>query len=102
MRSQESKPFLKNQEIDEIRKGFEKYKRWPMEKSTCPISGAACVECGLFRGRHIHCSFFKRNLELNLSQKEIEQRRREAESELTAERVWDTIKTPKKNSKTDS
>jgi hypothetical protein len=73
-----------------------------MEKSTCPISGAVCIECGLFRGRHIHCSFFKRNLELNLSQKEIELRRREAESELTAEKVWDIARTPKKTSKTNS
>jgi hypothetical protein len=82
--------------------GFEKYKRWPMKKVTCPISGTVCIECGLFRGRHVHCSFFKRNLELNLSQKEIERRRRVAESELTAEKVWDIIRTPKKTSKTGS
>ena len=69
------------------------------EKSTCPISGSACVECGLFRGRHVHCSFFKRNLELNLSQKEIEHRRRESESEFTTEKVWDITKTPKRTSK---
>jgi hypothetical protein len=102
MRNQGSKPLLEKQEMNETMKGFEKYKRWPMEKSTCPISGAVCVECGLFRGRHVHCSFFKRNLELNLSQKEIEQRRREAESELTAEKVWNITKAPKKISKADS
>jgi hypothetical protein len=70
-----------------------------MEKLSCPISGNACIECGLFRGRHVHCSFFKRNLEVDLPLKEIERRRRELERELTAERVWDTIKTPKKTSK---
>jgi hypothetical protein len=72
-----------------------------MEKLSCPISGAACVECGLFRGRHVHCSFFKRNLEVDLPLKEIERRRKEAEKELTAEGVWNIIKTPKKPSKTD-
>jgi hypothetical protein len=73
-----------------------------MEKLSCPISGNACVECGLFRGRHVHCSFFKRNLEMDLPQKEIERRRRELESELTAEGAWEIIKTPNKTSKTNS
>ena len=71
-----------------------------MEKLSCPISGNACIECGLFRGRHVHCSFFKRNLEVDLPLKEIERRRRELESELTAEKAWDIIKTPKRMSKT--
>ena len=71
-----------------------------MERLSCPISGNACIECGLFRGRHVHCSFFKRNLEMDLPLKEIERRRRELESELTTERVWDIIKPPKKASKT--
>jgi hypothetical protein len=71
-----------------------------MEKLSCPISGNACIECGLFRGRHVHCSFFKRNLEVDLPPKEIQRRRRELESELTAEKAWDIIKTPKKMSKT--
>ena len=75
--------------------GFEEYKRWSMAKLSCPISGNACIECGLFRGRHVHCSFFKRNLELDLSQKEIERRRRDAESELTAEKAWEIIRTPR-------
>ena len=83
------------QEIIETVTGFRKYKRWLMEKLSCPISGNACIECGLFRGRHVHCSFFKRNLELDLSQQEIERRRRDAESELTAEKVWGIIRTPK-------
>jgi hypothetical protein len=69
--------------------------RWSMAKLSCPISGNACIECGLFRGRHVHCSFFKRNLELDLSQKEIESRRRDAESELTAEKAWEIIRTPR-------
>lgn len=73
-----------------------------MEKLSCPISGNACIECGLFRGRHVHCSFFKRNFEMDLSQKEIELRRREAESKLTSEKVWDITKTPKRASKTSS
>lgn len=71
-----------------------------MEKLSCPISGNVCIECGLFRGRHVHCSFFKRNLEVDLPLKEIERRRRELESELTAEKAWDILKIPKKMSKT--
>ncbi|HVN96803.1 MAG TPA: hypothetical protein VMT62_10260 [Syntrophorhabdaceae bacterium] len=69
------------------------------EKLSCPISKAACIECGLFRGRHVHCSFFKRNIETDIPHKEIERRRREAEKELTAEGVWDIVKTPKKTPK---
>jgi hypothetical protein len=71
-----------------------------MTKLSCPISGGACVECGLFRARHVNCSFFKRNLEVDIPLKEIERRRRETENELTAERVWDIMKTPKKSNKT--
>lgn len=73
-----------------------------MEKLLCPISGKACIECGLFRGRHVHCSFFKRNLEVDLPLKEIERRRKEAEKELAAEGVWNIVKKPKKTSKTNS
>jgi len=83
-------------EINETVMGFEKHKRCLMTKLSCPISGAACVECGLFRGRHVNCSFFKRNLEVDIPLEEIERRRREAEKELTAEKVWDIMKTPKK------
>jgi len=96
------KRFPDKQEINGTVIGFGKYKRWPMEKLSCPISGKACIECGLFRGRHVHCSFFKRNLEVDLPLKEIERRRIEAETELTAEKVWDIMRTPKKTSKTNS
>jgi hypothetical protein len=68
-----------------------------MEESlSCPISGNACVECGLYRGRHVHCSFFKRNLEVDLAQEEIARLRREAEEELTAEGAWFIRRSPKK------
>jgi hypothetical protein len=67
-----------------------------MERLTCPVSGNPCVECGLYRGRHVHCSFFKRNLEVDLGQEEIARRRREAENELTAEGAWDIRKSPRK------
>jgi hypothetical protein len=96
------KPFPDKQEINGTMIGFEKYRRWLMEKLSCPISGNACIECGLYRGRHVHCSFFKRNLEMDLTQQEIDRRRREAESELTAEKVWDIMRAPKKASKTKS
>jgi hypothetical protein len=69
------------------------------DKLTCPVSGNACVECGLFRGRHVHCSFFKRNIELslNLHHHEILRRRRVKEEELTAEGVWAIQRAPKKS-----
>jgi hypothetical protein len=87
---------LPEQERNETTIGFERYKRWLMEeKSKCPVSGNLCIECGLFRGRHVYCSFFKSNLEVGLPQKEIERRRREVEDDLTAEKVWDIKKTPK-------
>lgn len=66
------------------------------EKLACPVSGNACIECGLYRGRHVHCSFFKRNLEVDLSQEEAARRRREKEDELTSEGAWLISKTPKK------
>jgi hypothetical protein len=69
-----------------------------MTKVTCPVSGDKCVECGLYRGRHIHCSFFKRNIEIDYSQEEINDRRRKMEEELTVEGVWDIQKMPKKSS----
>jgi hypothetical protein len=69
-----------------------------MTKLSCPVSGGACIECGLYRGRHIHCSFFKKNIEIDLSQDEIARRRREMEDHLTLEGVWDIRKTPKKAS----
>jgi hypothetical protein len=37
-----------------------------------------------------------------LPQQEIDRRRREAENELTAEKVWDIMRAPKKASKTKS
>ena len=67
------------------------------EKTACPVSGNACIECGLFRGRHLHCSFFKRNLEIDLEQEEIIRLRREAEDDLTAQGVWNISRLPKKN-----
>ncbi len=67
------------------------------DKLSCPVSGGACIECGLFRGRHVHCSFFKRNIDLGLSHQEIVERRREKEKELTAEGVWAIQRTPKKS-----
>ncbi len=69
-----------------------------MEKTACPVSGNACVECGLFRGRHLHCSFFRANLEIDQTQEEILRRRREAEDDLTAQGVWNISKSPKKSS----
>jgi len=39
---------------------------------------------------------------VDLPLKEIERRRIEAETELTAEKVWDIMRTPKKTSKTNS
>jgi len=69
-----------------------------MAKLSCPVSGGACVECGLYRGRHIHCSFFKRNIEIDLHQDEIARRRREMEDQLTLEGAWDIRRTPKKSS----
>lgn len=68
-----------------------------MGKVTCPVSGEKCVECGIYRARHIHCSFFKRNIEIDYSQEEILQRRRQTEDELTAEGVWDIERQPKKS-----
>ena len=69
-----------------------------MTKTTCPVSGGTCIECGLYRGRHVHCSFFKRNLEVDMTQDEILRRRREMEDELTLEGVWDIKRSPKKAS----
>ncbi len=69
-----------------------------MARTTCPVSGGECVECGLYRGRHIHCSFFKRNIEIDYLQEEIIRRRRMQEQELTAEGVWDIQRMPKKSS----
>jgi hypothetical protein len=77
---------------------FSDYKRYEMTKLSCPVSGGACIECGLYRGRHIHCSFFKKNIEIDLSQDEIARRRRAMEDHLTLEGVWDIRKTPKKAS----
>lgn len=67
-----------------------------MSEKTCPVSGNTCIECGLYRGRHLHCSFFRRNLEIDMAQEEIARRRREAEAGLAAEGAWDIRRPVKK------
>jgi hypothetical protein len=84
--------------VEGVATSFAKNQRLRMEeKTTCPVSGNACVECGIFRSRHLHCSFFRANLEIDQSQEEILRRRRETEEELTAEGVWFINKSPKKS-----